>query len=192
LFQEAKLSNAIGVAGIHTSQAIAISLIKLGVKDQIYFDELASYARRAIADDPPDPYSVYHVEGNERPEQTIEFNRWCANHGYRLDNCVGMWTTSYVMQLGWLGAAHDQRSIPIFRGGLNGSGSAIVEQCVGGLADLNDKGSIPLIARACARFSKDAVVGIVISAMGYNEPGVLALFAFVQDPSLRESLKKEW
>lgn len=96
LFVEAKLSDATGPLGIRASQSIAGALIMLGVKDGVYFDEIAKYARDAIDANPPDTYAL-DSEGNETHNTyNPAFVEWCASRNLEPPVC-----TRRILRMVW-------------------------------------------------------------------------------------------
>jgi len=76
-FVQNKLTGAtmdIGTSKIHMSQVVAFALISIGVDNKVYFDELADYARKAIAADPPSHESrLIPKDGSSQRKAKTEF-----------------------------------------------------------------------------------------------------------------------
>jgi hypothetical protein len=192
-FVQAKETGAMDVLGINpVAQQIALVLIKLGAKDEVYLNEVLGSARDAIAADPPLAF-LTDARGKEDPEKrNPAFEEWCATRSLEWNQCARR-MTGYIGAVGLLGDIRDKGAVDVLRQALKASNYLMVLSAVGGLATLNDTGSIPLIAQACARFPELQAGFIAVSATEFDDPGVQILFErFIKDPELREAAKKEW
>ena len=89
--------------------------------------------------------------------------------------------------------SNDERAISVFREALAASNGAMVDVAVAALSRFKDAGSIPLIAKACARLSPQSAEEVAITAGRFDDPAVLDLLQrYVRDPETREKVKKEW
>ena len=86
LFDQARSTGVTNILGFPASRDIVIALFTLGVKDDVYFDEVAKYAREAIAADPPLAF-LKDADGNDTKQLTPAFQEWCAHRGLDLDGC---------------------------------------------------------------------------------------------------------
>jgi hypothetical protein len=178
----------------HISQALAFTLVSIGVDNKIYLDELADYAQKAIAADPPSHEFITDSEGNEQPGKGHDprFDAWCAQRGLDLDACFRA-IASYAADLNYMLAVSGRDAVPIFREALKTSSVELVRTAVTGLARLDDVDSIPLIAQACVRFpARDAEL-IAFHAKDYTSPAVQQLFdRFIKDPEARARTMQDW
>ena len=95
--------------------------------------------------------------------------------------------------MGWLVVIRDVRSIPVLRDALGMANSAMVMVAVRGLAAINDSASLPLIARACARFPAVQAEMIAASAVEFADPAVQELFLrFARDEANLGRFKADW
>jgi HEAT repeats len=192
LFVQAKLSGSKDAVGYPASRELACALIAAGIKDDQYFDEVATYAWEAIADDPPLPFLTDSDGKEETTKRNPAFEKWCAIRTIEFDECARR-MFDHFWAIGILGGIRDARALPILREALKASNFVLVKAAVAGLGALNDKDSIPLIAKVCARFPPLQAKLIAFSAMEFSDPGVQLLFdSFIKDPETLESVKKEW
>jgi len=167
---------------LRPSQMIAFELSALGEHDQVYFDELAKYARAAIDANPPDA----------RGTEENAYRQWCEQRSLVGEDCSRA-VTRYAMDLNALGASMDKRATPIFRRALDLANPVLVSTAAGRLARLQDAASLPLIAHACTRFREKDSNDIGSVASYFDSPEMrLVLDQCVTDASLKEQLAKSW
>jgi hypothetical protein len=195
LFTQAKMSGttqSLGVFSVPLASEIAFTLIRLGVKDDMYFSEVAEYARVTIAADQPAPF-LTDAQGKEDPvKRNPAFENWCSLRGLEWDQCM-LKMAAGARAVGELSALKDKRSIDILRQALSTSNHVILLVAVDGLAKLNDTESIPAIADSCARFPPNLAQLIAMSATEFADPGVQVLFdRFIKDPQLLAATQEGW
>jgi hypothetical protein len=196
VFAHAKISRAEteqGITGLRLSQVVAMYLINRGVRDDLYFEELAKYARETIAANPPDEVFSKDLNGQEDPGRGVApaFELWCAKRNMTFAEC---WRTvpAWVVNLTVLTTGLDPRAIGVLREALKMSNHVFVGAAVSGLGKLDDATSIPLIYDACSRFSPAKAERCALFAEQYRDARVEVIFdRFVRDPETRERLKKE-
>jgi hypothetical protein len=156
VFTRSKISNADadqGTSGLKLSQMVAMYLLERGVGDDVYFEELAGFARDAIDANPPEAF-LEDVNGREDPRKgfTRAFESWCATRNMVLADC---WRKLPLLgvNLSYVSVGRDPHAIIILREALKMSNHALVGVAVSGLAKLDDAASVPLIAQACSRFN---------------------------------------
>ena len=119
LFAEDRASRVVGQLAnlsVPASQVVALTLLKNGVRDEIYFEELAGYVREAISADPPPNEYLVDSEGNERPDRgrDPDFGAWCAKRSLDVGSCLSV-VLVYAMDLDFMIGAKDPRAVPLFR-----------------------------------------------------------------------------
>lgn len=190
-FVQAKLSDAKNILGQPASVAIALALYKLGVRENMYFEEVGKHAREAIADDPPEVYLTDAAGKEDATRRNPLFEAWCSNRSLDFQACTKRFLYD-VADVDYLSSLGDRRAIPILRSGLFVVNGVMVSSAVVGLAMLNDASSIPAIAQACEK-SVAFSANIAIAAMEFNDSRVLTLFdRFLRDASARDNAKTEW
>src|SRR5579862_2574840 len=95
-------------------QRLAMELMNHGEKDQIYFDELAKYAREAITTTAPVPLESGEPGDDKRGQTTPEFKIWCEANKLNLPDCSEL-VFGYPFDVLLLGYVRDRRSIPLLR-----------------------------------------------------------------------------
>ncbi len=197
VFAQARISQALvepDSLGMRLSQMVAVYLLERGVRDDIYFDELAGYARATILSDPPADVFRTDQSGKEDPRLGVSpaFGLWCAERNMNFAAC---WRKLASLPLNFtlLTAGLDPRAIPVLREALGMSNAVMVGVAVAGLSRLNDGASISLIAQACARFSPERGELCAMSADNYRDPRAEILFdRFVRDPERLAKMKAIW
>ncbi len=175
------------------SQLLAFYLFEKGVQDQIYFDEIAKYAREAILARPPDVFAPGGDSvGAPRVMINPAFNRWCESRGLDFPACFRLMGT-YRNSLIYLGGIRDSRATPILRDVLKMPDAGMVLLGVVGLAALNDSDSIPLIIQAGRRFPPEGAKAIAAGAIEYKDPRAEVIFdLFIDDAEDLAQVKREW
>jgi hypothetical protein len=100
-------------------QDIAITLIRMGDKDDKYFHYLEAFAKEAVDSDAPDMF-VYGPDGVPlKPAQwSPEFYAWSAQHGMTIDFAVGQAYRTFPSDLMLFSeAARDPRGLALVRRG---------------------------------------------------------------------------
>jgi hypothetical protein len=93
---------------------IAAALVRMGDKDDTYWNFLVEFAEPALQSDEPD-YNGYDQQGKAVPGPSPEFQAWAKAHNVsvesELDDSVRVGSTG-VISLGW---SRDLRAIPLLR-----------------------------------------------------------------------------
>lgn len=131
---------------------IASAVVRLGDKDDTYWDFLAKQATTAVESDAPD-FLNFDPKAKTSAGPSPEFIAWASAHKVS-PNEAGedsmYWLPGKVMILASTG---DRRAIPLLRQGLLSPNHQIEAAGAMGLAEIQDKDSIPLIVEACKRAS---------------------------------------
>jgi hypothetical protein len=144
---------------------IASALVRLGDKNDIYWDFLVKQATTAVESDAPD-FMSYDSHGKSVPGPSPEFVAWAKAHNlspatagddsmYRVPGAVGL-----------LGLTGDPRAIPLLRRGLLSPNHQIEIVAAMGLAEIQDKDSIPFIIEAC-KMAPAAVATVMARSLVY-------------------------
>jgi hypothetical protein len=145
-----------------TKAKIADALVRLGDKDATYWNFLAEQA--ALAVESPDP-RLADSQGKIVPEQfSPEFIAWSKAHNVSSDPVYGI--PVLVILLAETG---DPRGIPLLRRGLLSPNYFVVAAAAKGLAQIQDKASIPLMIDACKR-APEAALAIAESLGYFDDP----------------------
>jgi hypothetical protein len=172
-------------------QMLALVLLNLGQRDDVYFEELARYARAAASGNAPAMFE-YDAEGNEnKSRKNPEYVSWCADHHLETGECFNA-VRSFALDVMWLAQARDSRAIPILRQTLSNRESGMVSIAALWLAWLNDTASIPLIAASIQRFPPRLAGSIAANMADFKDPRIDPLLdRFVTDPQWRQELAEK-
>ena len=201
-FASAKRTGARIEVGVRWSQLIAGFLIRSGVHDQVYFDELAKYVRAAIDANPPAQYvwdiekaaRTYHSPGT--PEngwvESPGYLPWCKQRGLAGDDCKAA-VTPFALDINQFGGSGDPRALTILHEVLGLSNPGLVNTAVLELAAFGDTSSLSAIAAVCSRFSPKDADSIGGGVSHFDSPAMLpVLQQCVTDRTFRDALIKAW
>jgi HEAT repeat protein len=169
-------------------QMLALVLIQAQQTDGLYFDELAKYARAAIAASAP-PMFQFDEDGNELKDHIRpEFVAWCESNRLELGVC-GQTVGLYALDVLLLAEAKDARALQLLRQGLSAADPGVVWCVAQGLGWLGNTASIPMIVASLQRFPPK-VRELVASALAeFDDPRIGPLLdRFVPDPEWRKEL----
>jgi len=134
---------------VDTKVSIASGLVKLKDRDDSYWNFLLEQATLAVDSNVPD--SNFSESGAKMMNETPELQAWADAHNVSV-NTAGIHARydfpGKVLQLGTSG---DPRGIPLLRRALQSHNYLIVSFAAKGLAQIQDKQSIPLIIAAVQR-----------------------------------------
>jgi hypothetical protein len=126
---------------------VANALVRLGDKDNTYWNFLLQQATLAVDSDLPDPF--HDSQGNATGRQlSPEFKAWAQAHN--VDASIAIQSALYDLpgKVLLVGETGDPRGIPLLRRALQSHNYQIVAWAAKGLALIQDKESIPLIIAA--------------------------------------------
>ena len=135
---------------LDTKMKIAGGLVRLGDKDNTYWNFLLEQATLAVDSDLPDPF--HDSQGNATGRQlSPEFKTWVQAHN--TDASTAIYSALYDLpgKVLLLGETGDPRGIPLLRRALQSHNYQIAAWAAKGLAQTQDKESIPLIIAAVQR-----------------------------------------
>lgn len=149
---------------------IAAGLVRLGDKDQAYWDFLVKEAKVALDSDAPN-FDSYDTNGNAVGGPSQEFLAWLKKRGATVDVAPAAEESTYflpgrVMLLGW---SRDPRAVAYLRQGLLSSNYLIEIAAAKGLAEIGDENSIPLIINACQKAPREVAEAIAESLVYFDD-----------------------
>ena len=148
---------------------IAAALVRLGDKDDIYWNFLVELARPALESDAPD-FVSYDAQGKAVPEPSAKFQAWVKAHNLSPSSALfedSMYALpGKVALLGW---SWDPRAIPLLRQALSSPNHMIEIAGAMGLAEIGDNNSIPYIIEACKRAPAEAAAAIAGSLVYFDD-----------------------
>ena len=150
---------------------IASALVRLGDRDDTYWDLLVKEATRAVESDIPD-FMNFDPEAKTGAGPSPEFVAWAKAHNMP-PNGPGSAAQDAMYgfpgKLMLLGSTGDPRAIPLLRRGLLSPNHQIETAAAMGLAEVHDRDSIPLIIEACKRAPGAAAPGIAESLVYFDD-----------------------
>jgi hypothetical protein len=152
---------------VETKPWIAAELVKLGDKDNSYWNFVAEQAREELENGPPD-FLNFDQEGKSTAGPSPEFIAWAKAHHVTVESVA--FEAVYPVKFGLLVTTEDPRAIPLLRRGLLAANHQVEAIAAAGLASLKDKDSIPLIVEACRRAPSDARFAIAMSLLQFHDP----------------------
>lgn len=149
---------------------IASALVRLGDNDEAYWDYLREQATEAINSDLPPP-TMYDPQGKlMRGQISPELSSWAKAHNVSPESAAESAWYRLPDQVMFLAETGDRRAIPLLRRALRSHNYLIVAMAAGGLAEIQDKDSIPFIIEACKRDHSDEVTPIAESLIYFDDP----------------------
>jgi hypothetical protein len=148
---------------------IASILIRLGAKDDVYWNYLAEQVQAALKINIPFPLKIEAQEG-PNPPTNPEFLAWAKSRN-RDQNVTFMFEFSVLPSpVLFLATTDDSRGIPLLRQGLKSANPMIQMVSAKGLAGLRDKESVPLIIAACEKASASERTALAESLLYFDDP----------------------
>jgi hypothetical protein len=150
---------------VTTKANIASGLVRLGDRDNTYWNFLLEQATLAVDSDVPDPF--YDSEGKIMDRQAPpELKAWAQAHNVPVNSAGLIAMHDLPGEVILLGASGDPRGIPLLRRALQSHNSLIVITAAEGLANIQDKDSIPLIIAAC-RWAPAVLAPVIARSLVY-------------------------
>lgn len=146
----------------------AAALVRLGDKDDTYWDFLVTFAAPALESDAPD-FMSYDSQGKAVPGPSPEFVTWADAHN--LPHAGLLEESRYMLpgKVALLGWSRDPRAIPLLRRAILSRNYMIEIAAAMGLAEIGDKDSIPLIIEACKKAPAEAAAVIAESLVYFDD-----------------------
>jgi hypothetical protein len=124
----------------------------------------------AVSDDAPD-YFIYDSQGKVTGGPSPELVAWAKSHNMSIEQA----SSDAVYGRGFEGiqfiaATGDQRGIPLLRQALLAHNKVIEYVAAEGLAEAQERASIPLIIAACNKAPKEAASAISRALVFFNDP----------------------
>lgn len=169
---------------------IASVLIRLGVKDDLYWNYLAEQTRAALEINIPLPFRTDAQEG-PNPPTNPQFLAWTRSRN--LDQSTAYMYEVFVLPtpVTLLAVTDDHRGIPLLRRALQSANPMIQSFAAKGLASLQDKNSIPQIITACEKASPSNRLLIAESLAYFDDPQAQdAAEKYIPPPQLKTLREK--
>ena len=147
---------------------IASALVRLGDKEPAWWNYLAETAEEAVNSDAPSVVE-YDANGKIIPGPSSKFLAWAKVHSLKSDAALQK-TELDMIAVAFLGESRDPRAIPLLRQALLSPNYLMEIAAARGLAQLQDKASIPLIVQACEAAPADVAFGIASGLLDFHTP----------------------
>jgi PBS lyase HEAT-like repeat len=145
---------------------LASAVVRLGGdQDDIYWGFLVKQATLAVESDAPD-FMNFDSQAKDSAGPSPAFTAWANAH--KLDAQEAGGNAMYRIML--LSSTGDRRAIPLLRQGLLSPNHQIEYVAALGLAELQDKDSIPFILQACKIAPEAVAPAIAESLVYFNDP----------------------
>jgi len=147
---------------------VASALLRLGDKNDTYWNFLEKQAAQAIENAPPD-FMSYDSQGKSVPGPSPEFTAWAKTHGLASS---GMGEQIYLAPapVGILALTADPRGVPLLQKALLSPNHQIEIFAAMGLAEIQDHNSVPLIIEDCRKAPAEVATAIAQSLVYFDEP----------------------
>jgi len=144
---------------------IARAMIDLGNKDEVYPDYLIEEGKLAAESDIPFPF---HGDGKQ---VSADLTAWANAHHVTPETAARESLSDLPGRVLMLGSVQDRRAVAVLRRALLAPDLMIRIAGAEGLAQLDDKDSIPLILDACSKASADEASSIALfSLVHFDDP----------------------
>ena len=143
-------------------------LLLLGDKKDAYWNYLVELAKPALESDAPNPIH-YDAQGKSVPGLSPEWIAWARAHNKPTsagEDAVYVFPGIVML----VGGTRDARAIPLLRRALSSPNDMIQTAAAMGLAEIQDKGSIPLIIDVCKRAPAEAAEVTARSLVYFDDP----------------------
>lgn len=171
--------------------AIASALVKLGDKDQLYWDFLADEARVAVENDAP---PVFQLDSEGKADRNAQFRpefiAWAKAHN--LDPAAAAQSQTFDLpgDFFYLAEIGDPRGRELLRKGLTSRNFGIQWFAAKGLAKLQDKDSIPLIIETCRAMPQELASVIARSLLFFDDPRAQSAAEVFINKQMLEELRR--
>jgi len=173
-----------------TKAMIASALVRLGDKDDAYWDFVVKQATAALDSNVPFPYSL--SGGTPESPLSPDFIAWAKARNLPPGGEAIEAAGDEVGKLAPLARTGDPRGVPLLRRGLQSPNMFIQDLAAAGLAQAQDKDSIPLIIDACKRAPAGVALMIAQALKFFDDPKARAAFALYEpgtDADIEQAIK---
>ena len=148
---------------------LADALVRLGEKDESYWNFLDKQATDSVESDPPFPREFDPQGKMLKDHYSPAFLQWANVHALSLEAAVELSMYTLPGKLLFLAETGDPRGLLLLRRALSSSNFVMQAMAAKGLAKLQDTDSIPLIISACQKSPGGA--SAIAEALVYFDDG---------------------
>ena len=145
---------------------VASALVRLGDKNEIYWDYLVKQAALVVESDAPNPTST---DSKGKSVISPEFIAWVSAHKLDHPGVSEEYTYLFPMAVSYLALTGDPRAVPVLRRGLLSPNYLVQSSSADGLAQIGDEASVPLIIEACRKAPADAAAVIARALVYFDD-----------------------
>ena len=156
------------VSDLKLKSKIASALIRLGDKDDKYWEYLVQLATPALESTAPD-FLIVDKQGKFLPGPSPEFVSWASSRDLSPSSAATDSLYIFPSTIATLGWTRDGRAVPLLRRALESPNHLIQIAAAKGLAEIRDKDSIPLIINACARAPREAATSLAEALVYFDD-----------------------
>jgi PBS lyase HEAT-like repeat len=153
---------------VDTKTKIANGLVRLGDKHNTYWNYLLEQATLAVDSDVPD--ALLSDPLGKTVDQNSELQAWAQAHNISANTAAQSAMYDLPGKVLELAQTGDRRGIPLLRRALQSRNYMIAVFAAKGLAQIQDKDSIPLIIAACQRAPTGYASEIANSLIWFDDP----------------------
>jgi len=154
---------------------VASALVRMGDRDDAYWDYLVKLATPALESDAPYPLNLHPA--NENDHVSPEFQAWATSHNLSIESATHLVMMDLPGKLAPLAQSGDARGVRMLRLALTSSNIMIATLGAAGLAEAQDKASIPLIIDACRNAPPSMAHFFADSLLFFDDPDAERTFA---------------
>jgi hypothetical protein len=148
---------------------VASALVRLGDKNDTYWAYLVKQATPVVESDEPD-FMGFDAQGKSVAGPSPEFVAWAKAHDISPQTAGEDAVYLAPGMVGMLAMTGDPRGIPLLRRALASPNRMIAIMAANGLAEIQDKESIPLIIEACHKAPAESAALIAKSLVYFDDP----------------------
>lgn len=151
---------------------VASALVRMGDKNGDYWSYLVQLATPAAESDAPLPLKVEQASKGDKDFYSPEFKAWAIAHNLSVEAAFKA-VTMLPVGLAPLAQTGDPRGIPLLRKVLMSPNILIASVAAAGLAQAQDKASIPMIIDACKRAPPSLANFLADSLLFFDDPDAI-------------------
>jgi hypothetical protein len=167
---------------------VASALVRMGDKNDAYWIYLVKLATPAAESDAPEPFN--EVAGKDEDIISPEFKGWAGAHDLSVEAASHLVMSDLPRGLAPLAKTGDPRGVPLLRKALMSPNILIAGLAAAGLAQAQDKASIPMIIDRCKRATPKMATFLADSLLFFDDPEAQSTYAFYfSDVNIQEARK---
>jgi HEAT repeat protein len=147
---------------------VASALVRMGDKNDDYWNYLVQLATPAAESDAPYPLDEH--AGKDNGFISTEFKIWASNHNLSVEAAMKVVMLDLPSGFSPLAQTGDPRGVPLLRKALMSPNILIAGLAAAGLAQAQDKDSIPMIIDACKRATPMMAPFFADSLLFFDDP----------------------